>query len=139
MSKSKQLSDDKPLRVRRGRVGSVDLYEIKDSELDLLEKGSPAGLQLNFAVFLLSLAFTSIAALATADFGSATAKTVFIVVAVTGILMGAYLLVCWWRARASVSEVVKTIRSRITDDVAPSEAEPAGSADASQEGHEPVG
>jgi len=43
--------DDSKLRVRRGRVESVDLYEIKDTELDELEKGTPAELQLNFAVF----------------------------------------------------------------------------------------
>jgi len=45
--------DSKPLRVRRGRVESVDLYEIKDSELEIFQRGSPADLQLNFAIFLL--------------------------------------------------------------------------------------
>lgn len=117
MVNPKHISDDKALRVRRGRVDSVDLYEIKDSELDLLERGCPAGIQLNFAVFLLSLAFTSIASMATATFNSATAKTVFIVMAVVGILMGAYLLICWWRTRSSVTAVVRIIRSRIGEDV----------------------
>ena len=60
---NKQLDDSTPLRVRRGRVESVDLYEIKDTELDTLEKGTPADLQLNFAIFLLSLAFSAIASL----------------------------------------------------------------------------
>jgi len=34
----KDLSGQKPLIVRRGQVESVDFYEVKDSELDLLEK-----------------------------------------------------------------------------------------------------
>lgn len=43
--------NDSYVKVRRGKVESVDLYEIKDSELDILEQGTPATLQLNFAIF----------------------------------------------------------------------------------------
>ena len=43
--------DKDSVRVRRARVESVDLYEIKEQELDLFEKGSPADLQLNFPYF----------------------------------------------------------------------------------------
>lgn len=106
-------TDNNPLRVRRGRVESVDLYEVKDSELDLLERGSPASLQLNFAVFLLSLAFSSIASLCTATFTWAIAQTFFILIAVVGVLMGGYLLLIWWKTRESISAVVKEIRGRI--------------------------
>jgi len=132
-------TDSNPLRVRRGRVESVDLYEVKDSELDLLEKGSPASIQLNFAVFLLSLAFSSIAALCTATFEWEIAQTVFVFIAVVGILMGGYLLIIWWRTREAISTVVKGIRSRIepacnmgtplpTNDVElPSETQPSKS------------
>ena len=115
----RDLEGQKPLRVRRGRVDSVDLYEIKDSELDLLERGSPIDLQLNFAIFLFSIAFTAIAALATATFTSGTAKTVFIVVVVVGILLGGYLLISWARSRHSLREVCKRIRSRIPPEVTP--------------------
>ena len=108
---------NKPLRVRRGRVESVDLYEIKDSELDLLERGSPADLQLNFAIFLLSLAISAICTLATATFTNTTVHTVFIVVTVVGILLGVYLLIAWWRNRASLKKVADQIRLRIPPDV----------------------
>lgn len=84
-------ADDKPLRVRRGRVESVDLYEIKDNELELFRKGSPADLQLNFAIFLLSLAFSAIGTLSTATFANATVHTTYIVIAVVGVLLGIYL------------------------------------------------
>ena len=48
------------VKIRRGRVSSVDLYEIKDSELDQLEAGSPATLQLNFSIFLLHFSYMAI-------------------------------------------------------------------------------
>jgi hypothetical protein len=115
---------EKPLKIRRGRVDSVDLYEIKDTELDLLERGSPADLQLNFAIFLLSLSFSAICALTTATFADGTVHTTFIVVAVVGILVGGYLLLSWARSRSSLKALCARIRSRIPPEDAP--APPVG-------------
>jgi len=122
----KDPSGEKPLRIRRGRVDSVDLYEIKESELDLLEKGSPTGLFLNFGIFLFSIAFSAIAALCTATtFKLAIMKTVFVVVVVVGLLLGALLLILWKRGRVDVVEVIKGIRDRIPAETQP--APPCGS------------
>lgn len=112
-------ADQATVRIRRGRVDSVDLYEIKDNELDQLENGSPAGLQLNFAIFVLSLAFSAIASLATATFTSATVRLLFLIVAVTGLGAGAFLIMSWSRNRISNRELCQKIRSRIPPDVAP--------------------
>ena len=108
--------DDSKLRVRRGRVESVDLYEIKDTELDELEKGTPAELQLNFAVFLISTAFAAISSLATANFSNKIIETIFIVISVVGVFVGLYLLIAWWRTRSSVKELCLRIRERIPPD-----------------------
>ena len=111
--------NQKTLRIRRGRVDSVDLYEIKDSELDLLEKGSPADLQLNFAIALLSIAFSSICALATATF--TRFENVFTFVAIAGVIIGLYLLASWLRSSTSHREVCRRIRERIpAETVSPS-------------------
>ena len=107
--------DDEKLLVRRGRVDSVDLYEVKEHELELLEKGSTATLQFNFAIFLFSIALTCIAALATADFKWDLAKTIFTFITVIGPLFGSYLMLSWWRTRASLKEVVSVIRRRINE------------------------
>ena len=109
------LDDSKPLRIRRGRVESVDLYEIKDNELEVFQRGSPADLQLNFAIFLLSLAFSAIASLATATFKSANIHTTFIVVAVVGVLLGIYLLISWFRNRTSLQTLCSRVRERIKE------------------------
>lgn len=123
-STSKPMDDSNALVVRRGRVESVDLYEIKDTELDALEKGTPAELQLNFSIFLLSLAFGAITSLATSTFPSKTMETIFIIVSVVGILLGAYLMVAWWRTRSEVRELCKRIRQRIPPDVLLLDEEP---------------
>ncbi len=105
------------LPVRRGRVASVDLYEVKEHELELLEKGAAGTLQFNFAIFLFSIALTCIAALATADFKWDFAKTIFTIITVIGPMFGGYLMLSWWRTRASLKEVVSVIRSRINGQV----------------------
>ena len=107
--------DDKPLRIRRGRVESVDLYEIKDSELELFRRGSPTDLQLNFAIFALSIAFSAILALYTATFKNDSVHTAVIVVAVVGILFGVYLLISWKMNRTSLTSVCDGIRKRIKE------------------------
>ncbi len=104
---------EKPLRVRRGRVDSVDLYEIKENELDLLESGSPAGIYLNFSIFLLSVAFTTIVSLCTSTFKNPKIEMAFMIISVVGLLGGVLLLLLWWRTHRSVAEVIKRIRSRI--------------------------
>lgn len=108
--------NDKTVKVRRARVGSIDIYEIKDSELEILEEGGPAQTQLNFAVFLLTLAFSSIVALATATFKSVIIQFTFVVVAVVGSLGGLYLFIQWKRTKTSVRNLVKDIRNRMNDD-----------------------
>ena len=112
-----QDTNETPLRVRRGRVESVDLYEIKETELEIFRKGSPADLQLNFAIFLLSVAFGSIVALSTATFSNPNIHTTFIFVAVVGVLLGIYLLIAWYRNRTSLVDVCDVIRQRIKPDL----------------------
>ena len=105
-------NEDK-LPVRRGRVASVDLYEVKEHELEILERGQVGTLQLNFAIFLFSIAFTCIAALATADFRWQIAETIFIFIIVVGILLGSFLIFIWWRTKQSITKVITTIRNRL--------------------------
>jgi len=121
---SKPVDGSNPLIIRRERVESVDLYEIKDTELDALEKGTPAELQLNFAIFLLSLAFGAITSLATTTFPSKAMETTFIVVSIVGVLLGVYLMIAWWRTRSEVRELCKRIRQRIPPNPASREEEP---------------
>lgn len=100
--------------IRRARVSSVDFFEVKDSELDQLEKGSGASLQLTFGASLLSLAFSSIITLSTTEkFYFELMKNILVVTAVVGVLLGGYLLGSWWLIRKSNRTLVTVIRSRM--------------------------
>lgn len=116
-----QETSETHIRIRRGRVESVDLYEIKDSELELIERGSPADLQLNFAIFLISLAFSAGCSLATASFASTKVENVFVMVMVLGVIVGLYLLISWYRNRTSLKLICIRIRQRIPPDIAASD------------------
>ena len=104
--------DEKPL-IRRGRVDSLNIYEVKEQELELLEKGAAGTLQFNFAIFLFSIALTCITALATADFKWDIVRSIFVFTTVVGLIVGSYLMLNWWRTRTSLKEVISIIRSRI--------------------------
>lgn len=112
MEKTENIGEKNPV-IKRGRVDSLNIYEITDYELDILEKGSPSSLYLNFAIFLLSTAFSCIFSLGSASFSNETVKVIFIVISVVGILMGMFLLMLWQRSRTSVSFIVKKIKQRI--------------------------
>jgi hypothetical protein len=104
---------EKTLKVRRGRVDSVDLYEIKENELDILEKGESSSIYLNFSIFLLSISATGIVALCTATFKNDLTKYSFLFVSILGIIIGLLLLALWYKERKSIITIVKRIRERI--------------------------
>ena len=119
MTSQAEQTGDKSFRIRRGKVDSLSLYEITDHELDILERGSPASLYLNFGIFLLSLSASFLIALLTTTVESQRTFTVFVVVTVIGGLAGVVLMSLWWRTRQSASTVIAQIRSRIPDESNP--------------------
>jgi hypothetical protein len=114
MNKSSTHSNsEKTLRVRRGRVDSVDLYEVKEHELEILEKGEPVELCLNFSIFLISTAISTITTLCTATFASDLVRNMFLFVSIIGVVGGIFLFIFWWRTRTSIKSIIKRIKDRI--------------------------
>lgn len=101
--------------IYRGRVGSVILYEVKENELDVLERGGQADIYLNFAIFLISLAITAISALFTASFPKPIVQIVFICITIIGFILGGLLLILWARSRKPVKSVIEAIKGRVPD------------------------
>lgn len=112
----KNTNTDNTLLVRRGRVDSVNLYEVKENELDVLENGEENVIQLNFAIFLLSIAFSGILTLCSATFKSKLLENTFLFSTIIGTILGIYLLIMWWRGRKSIKKVIQTIKNRIEID-----------------------
>lgn len=115
-----ETSSERPPKIRRGRVDSFALFEITEQELDVLEKGSPSSLQLNFSIALLSVAASFLITLVTQTLSGKT-FTVVVVITVVGFVIGAYLMLVWAKHRASVSDTVRRIRGRLPSDRTPGE------------------
>jgi hypothetical protein len=104
---------EKPIRVRRGKVDSLSVYEVTSFELDILEQGLPGSLHLNFAIFLIGIAISFCVALFTTKIESQTTLIVFVLVALCAAIIG--ILALWYQNRKSSPDVIKSIKSRLSD------------------------
>ena len=107
-------------RIVRGRVDSLSLYEITDHELDILEKGSPNSIYLNFSIFLLSVGASFSATLLTTEIQSDRIFDFFVIICAVGIFGGFFLLLVWYRMKSELTDVVKRIKGRISAAETPS-------------------
>jgi len=114
------------VEIRRGSYKELTLYDVDESELELLAQGSPDSLYLNFAIFLLSSAVAFLTSLLTAVL-SDRIFTVFVIITSVGFIVGMLLLVIWLRKRRSISTLVQKIRDRLPEGV------PTVAADISEE------
>ena len=122
-------------QIRRGRVDSLTLYEITDYELDVLERGSPSSIELNFAVALLSIGVSLLVTLLTTN-PSKVVLLGFLVTSVSGFVFGFYFLLRWYRTHNDVADVVAKIRARIAGDDLEQPAPAALPADAAAQSSE---
>lgn len=104
------------IKIVRGRVDSVSVYEVTESELSILENGPPSSIYLNFAIFLLSVAASFLITLSTTNIASDRVFTIFVVVTAVGFIAGLLLLLIWYRSHRSLSAIIQTIKKRIPDD-----------------------
>lgn len=103
------------VRVVRGRVDSLHIYELKEDELDTLAKGSPTSLYLTFSFPLLTTATSFLVTLLTTEMRSQSQETIFVVIVCVGYIVGFVLLSLWLFYRRSMSALVKHIKSRIPE------------------------
>lgn len=113
---SPEHSGEKSVRIRRGKVDSLSLYEITDHELERLEQGSPSGLLFNCAVALLSVSSSFLVALLTTEIPSFRTFTIFVVITTIGLIGGAVLLLVWYKTRQTLTEMINRIKQRIPPD-----------------------
>lgn len=100
--------------IKRGRIDSFLVYEVKDSELDNIESEiRDAPLHLTYSTTLLSASLTGIGTIATANFKWQLAELVFVGMVIVGLVGGSYFLFRWKRTQRKGVEVLGTIRNRI--------------------------
>lgn len=112
MVKKTNTSEFSP-EIKRARIDCLNIFEISEGELEMLEKGSPGSIFLNFSIFLIGSALTLIIALLTTDIKSNNTFIIFVVLSVVGMLSGLLLLILWYRNNKSILKLVETIRNRL--------------------------
>lgn len=125
----------KDFTIRRAKLDSLDLYEITADELDVLEKGGPGSIYLNFLTFCFSTFLSFVVAVFSTE-KSDLVLAVFIAVLFSSFVMGVYFSILWIRSKMSQSSVSERIRARMAVKT-PSSGEgdePNGTSESSTEG-----
>src|SRR5258705_5889339 len=99
--------------IRRARINQLTVYDVTDTELEILERGTPDSLYLNFSIFLLSSSLSFTVSLFTATVTNANIFTVIVVFTVVGYLGSIFLLLLWKKSHTSVTKCVESIRKRL--------------------------
>lgn len=113
MGKEHENFGDNPPKIKRGRFDSLSLYEISDYELEILEKGTPSSIYLNFAIFLFSVAISFLIAITTTEIKSERLFSIYFVIVLVGFIIGGILIALWSKNRKSISIILQKIRDRI--------------------------
>ena len=103
------------LPTRRARVESIDLFDVKKEELDLIEAGlSNTPTTLAFATFSASIAIACLIAMVTTEkYRWPMMESVFSGVGFTGLVLSAFLAILWYRGRSSQKKLISGIRMRM--------------------------
>lgn len=99
--------------IRRARFEQLTIFEISESELESLERGSPDSLFLNFAIAFLSAAISLTGCLVTSTVSSTRVFTVMVLLTIVAYAAGVVLISLWYRNHRSVRSVAAMIRKRL--------------------------
>ncbi len=106
-------SGDNVPTIRHGRVDSLDIFEVTESELGSLERGSPNSIYLNFCIFFASAFITLTVTMLTVDIKSDINISLFFSADIISIIAIVLFGILWWKAKNEVKEVLLVIRSRV--------------------------
>ena len=98
-------------KIKRHVIDTVNIYDITESELNELERGSQADLFLEFAIFFLSSGLACFIALMTASFETVI-NIYFTCAAYLGFAIGLVLGCLWIRGRRNRKSIIQKIRKR---------------------------
>lgn len=115
MNDFRSPASDENIRVRRGKVDAVVLYEVREDELESLERGGISTIQISLSSSLITLAVAFTIALLTSDFKPelGIVKYLFGIAAFSGFVLGVYFGVVAYLTKSSVKKIGETIRERL--------------------------
>jgi|SRR3989344_3458678 len=101
------------VKINRGKLGSISLYEVTEDELNLLERGSPASTYLNFSIGLLSVGVSFFLSIFSTKIEDLKIYIVFWVIALVTTIAGIVLFVVWRQANKATENVIQRIKNRM--------------------------
>jgi hypothetical protein len=120
---SNERTEQDTIRVRRGRMDSIVVYDVTDQELKELERGGDGGIYLNVALSLASVAISFVIALTTTTITSDRQFSIFFLVAIVSAIGALILALLWWNCRKSMRALILSIKGRMPlDQVADKDA-----------------
>lgn len=99
--------------IRRGRVGSISLFEITDAELQTIEHGAPSGTLINIGFFAGSAFLSFLSVLLATPIADDRLFYIYVIICA---LAGAGSVICFLVARkmkGSLKELLKAIKARV--------------------------
>ena len=99
--------------IRRARIDNLTIYEISESELTIIETGSPDSIYLSISVALISAAFALLCSIILTEIKSNIVLFTFISLTGIGFVVGSILLFLWKKSSNSVALCVASIRKRL--------------------------
>lgn len=109
-----QNNSSESVHVVRHKVDSLKLYDVKEEELEILEKGSPESLLLSIAIALISSAFSIFVSMPPFEAMLKNLILLFLMIAFS--VVGIVLLIVWFSQNKSTTNIIKRIKSRRPDD-----------------------
>ena len=113
MSSSITPGKEERFTVNRGRLDSINIYDVTEQELEKLATGGSDSIFLNFAIFTLSVAISFFITLLTTKIETDRVYITFLVITSICFLSGIILLLIWWKSRYSIKDLINKIRERI--------------------------
>ncbi len=118
--------------VKLAQPGELKAYVVFEHQLELLAQGSPASLLLNFALFFLGVAATSLGSLVTAPPSQDRTFYSFLIVFIITLIAGVVLLAVWYFTHKSVTSLVAEIKAQMPPNPTV-EQSPSGPPDSGEE------
>jgi len=118
--------------VKLAQPGELKAYVVFEHQLDLLAQGSPVSLLLNFALFFLGVAATSLGTIATAPPTQDRIYYTFLIIFLITLIAGIVLLAVWYSMHRSVTSLIVEIKAQMPTNP-PVEQGPSERPDAGEE------
>src|SRR5215217_63324 len=99
--------------IRQAPPGELRVYSVYEYQLDLLAQGSPASVQLNYALFFLGVSATALGTLVTAPPESDRVFYSFFILLLVALIAGCVLLTLWWQSHRSSKSLVAEIKAQM--------------------------